>query len=90
MGPGAAGRTGETGAGQARKSGQPAGGGRPAPGRGPAAEPGPLDLEALSKADLLTRAAELDVPGRSKMAKPELIKAIQAAGRPKRRARKIS
>ncbi|HZC60534.1 MAG TPA: Rho termination factor N-terminal domain-containing protein, partial [Streptosporangiaceae bacterium] len=88
--PGAAGDTGETGTGQARKGGRPAGGGRPAAGRGPAAESGPPDLDALSKADLLARAAELDIPGRSKMSKPELIKAIQAAGRPKRRARKIS
>ncbi|MGH3119940.1 MAG: Rho termination factor N-terminal domain-containing protein, partial [Streptosporangiaceae bacterium] len=59
-------------------------------GRAPAPESGPPDLDALSKADLLARAAELDIPGRSKMSKPELIKAIQAAGRPKRRARKIS
>lgn len=99
MGPGAAGGTGETGAGQARKGGRPAGAGRPAAGRAPvaaraeaaeAAESGSPDLDALSKADLLARAAELDIPGRSKMSKPELIKAIQAAGRPKRRARKIS
>ena len=89
MGPGAAGGTGETGAGQARAAGRPPGGGRPA-ARGPAAASGPPDLDALSKADLLARAAELDIPGRSKMPKPELIKAIQAAGRPKRRARKIS
>jgi DNA end-binding protein Ku len=85
MGPTATGGTGETGTGQAR----PDGGGRPA-ARGPAAASGPPDLDALSKADLLARAAELDIPGRSKMPKPELIKAIQAAGRPKRRARKIS
>lgn len=99
MGPGAAGGTGETGAGPARKGGRPAGAGRPAAGRAPvagraepaeAAESGSPDLDALSKADLLARAAELDIPGRSKMSKPELIKAIQAAGRPKRRARKIS
>jgi DNA end-binding protein Ku len=85
MGPTATGGTGETGTGQVR----PAGGGRPA-ARGPAAPSGAPDLDALSKADLLARAAELDIPGRSKMPKPELIKAIQAAGRPKRRARKIS
>ena len=93
MGPAAAGGTGETGAGQARKGGRPAGGGRrrqASRSGGPAAESGPPDLDALSKADLLARAAELDIPGRSKMSKPELIKAIQAAGRPKRRARKIS
>jgi hypothetical protein len=44
----------------------------------------------MSKADLLARAAELDIPGRSKMTKPELVKAIRAASRPKRGARKIS
>jgi DNA end-binding protein Ku len=67
-----------------------AGGCRRAAGRGRPAESGPPDLDALSKADLLARAAELDIPGRSKMSKPELIKAIRAAGRPKRRAQKIS
>jgi hypothetical protein len=59
MGPAAAG-TGETGAGQARKGTRPAGGSRPAAGRGRAEESGPPDLDALSKADLLARAAELD------------------------------
>jgi hypothetical protein len=44
----------------------------------------------MTKADLLARAAELDVQGRSKMAKPELITAITDAGTPKRRSRKIS
>ena len=73
------------------RGGQARGGGEPAGGRGRAGAPasGP-DLSALSKADLLARAAELDIPGRSKMSKPELIKAIQAATRPKRGARKIS
>jgi hypothetical protein len=50
-------------------------------------------LDSLSKAGLLARAAELDIPGRSKMAKPELIEAITAASAaqpPKRRPRKIS
>jgi DNA end-binding protein Ku len=91
MGP-AAGGTGQTGAGQARPSegARPARSSGPTAGRGRAADSGPPDLDALSKADLLARAAELDIPGRSKMSKPELIKAIQAAGRPKRRARKIS
>ena len=72
--------------------GQGGGGGRPAAGRGraPAAATGAADPGELSKADLLARAAELDIPGRSKMSKPELIKAIRAAGRPKRGARKIS
>jgi len=90
MGPAAAGGTGETGAGQGRAGGRAAAGGRPASGRGLAAESGPPDLDALSKADLLARAAELDIPGRSKMSKPELVKAIQAASRPKRGTRKIS
>ena len=61
-------------------------GARPGTGHGVRA----AGLAALSKADLLARAAELDIAGRSKMSKPELIKAIQAAGRPKRGARKIS
>ena len=67
------------------------GGGAPA-GRGqsPAAETGTADLDDLSKAELLARAAERDIPGRSKMSKPELIKAIRAAARPKRGARRIS
>ena len=72
-----AGRAGTSGTRASRAGG---GGGGPA-GRGPAqsAQSGPPDLDALSKADLLARAAELDIPGRSKMSKPELIKAIQAA-----------
>jgi DNA end-binding protein Ku len=92
MGPVAAGGTGETGTGQAQAGARPSEAARPAAarGRGPAADSEAPDLDALSKADLLARAAELDIPGRSKMSKPELIKAIQAAGRPKRRARKIS
>jgi DNA end-binding protein Ku len=48
------------------------------------------DLAALTKAGLLARAAELDLPGRSKMSKPELIEAITEASAPKRRRRKIS
>ncbi len=67
------------------------GGGAPAArGRSPAAETGTADLEELPKPELLARAAELDIPGRSKMSKPELIKAIRAAARPKRGTRKIS
>jgi DNA end-binding protein Ku len=66
------------------------GGGTAGRSRAQSAQPGPPDLDALSKADLLARAAELDIPGRSKMSKPELIKAIQAASRPKRGTRKIS
>ena len=53
----------------------------------------PPDLDRLSKADLLARAADLDVPGRSRMSKPELIEAITAASAAqpgKRRSRKIS
>ena len=102
MGPGAAGGgAGESGAAGtgARGStargtggGQGRGSGGPGPGRGraPAAETGPADLNGLSKAELAARAAELDIAGRSKMSKPELIKAIRAAARPKRGARKIS
>jgi DNA end-binding protein Ku len=62
-------------------------------GRGRGARPGgPSDLDSLSKADLMARAADLDIAGRSKMSKPELIEAIGAAsaGSPKRRPRKIS
>ena len=53
-----------------------------------------LDRPGMSSsADLLARAADLDIPGRSKMSKPELIEAISAASgaQPrKRRSRKIS
>ena len=63
-----------TGDGRGRGGGAPAG-----RGRSPAAETGTADLDELSKAELLARAAELDIPGRSKMSKPELIKAIRAA-----------
>jgi len=44
----------------------------------------------MSKADLLARAAELDLAGRSKMSKPELIEAIAEATTPARRGRKVS
>jgi DNA end-binding protein Ku len=101
MGPGADSEAGSAGAGGASASGAGAsgtragrarGGGGGAAGRGRAqsGQSGPPDLDALSKADLLARAAELDIPGRSKMSKPELVKAIQAASRPKRGTRKIS
>ena len=59
---------------------------------GPAGHGGkgePEDLAAMTKAALVARAAELDLPGRSKMTKPELISAITDAGQ-NRRARKIS
>jgi DNA end-binding protein Ku len=48
------------------------------------------ELAAMSKADLLARAAELDLQGRSKMSKPQLIEAITEAGTPPRRGRKVS
>jgi DNA end-binding protein Ku len=48
------------------------------------------DLEAMSKADLLARAAELDVQGRSKMSKPQLIEAIADAGMPSGRGKRVS
>jgi len=54
---------------------------------GPAKE---QELEAMSKADLLARAAELDLQGRSKMSKAQLIEAIGDAGTPARRGRKVS
>ncbi|MFN2587249.1 MAG: Ku protein [Actinomycetota bacterium] len=38
------------------------------------------DLSGLSKQELLERAKELDIAGRSKMGKTELVKAIQKAG----------
>ena len=81
-------RAGGTRAGGARAGGTGSGGAGAS--RAPAAQSGPPDLDALSKADLLARAAELDIPGRSKMSKPELVKAIQAASRPRRGTRKIS
>jgi DNA end-binding protein Ku len=48
------------------------------------------ELESMSKADLLARAAELDLQGRSKMSKPQLIEAIAEASTPARRGRKVS
>jgi DNA end-binding protein Ku len=49
-------------------------------------------LDGLNKAELAKRAAELDIPGRSRMSKPELIEAISAAAAPppRRRAARIS
>lgn len=76
------------------ESGGTAAGASSGSGRGRAArKDGAAELDSLSKADLLVRAAELDIPGRSKMAKPELIEAIttaSAAQPGKRRSRKIS
>jgi DNA end-binding protein Ku len=56
----------------------------------PASTAVPQDLDGMSKADLLARAAKLDIQGRSKMTKPELIQAIGDAEPSKRRGRKIS
>lgn len=59
----------------------------------PARKDAAAELDSLSKADLLARAAELDIPGRSRMSKPELIEAITAASAAQpatRRSRKIS
>jgi DNA end-binding protein Ku len=85
-------------AGPAAAGGQPAGtspgGKRGAAGQGGTdrkrGAAGPPDLDAMTRAELQARAAELDIPGRSKMAKPELIEAITAAGAPRRRSAKIS
>jgi DNA end-binding protein Ku len=55
--------------------------------RGAAGQP---DLDGMTRAELLARAAELGIPGRSRMSKPELIEAITAAGPPKGRSQKIS
>lgn len=69
----------------------PAGGG-PAGGRGgsPSGEGEDHGLAAMSKSDLLARAGELGVEGRSKMTKDQLIGAVKAATSPKRRGRKAS
>lgn len=47
-------------------------------------------LAAMSKADLLARAGELGIEGRSKMTKDQLMDAVKAATSPKRRGRKAS
>jgi DNA end-binding protein Ku len=78
-------RTGETRAAEGAEAAAP-GEDQPA---APAGEAG-QDLDGMTKGELLARAAELDIPGRSKMTKPELIEAIGAAAAPKRRGRKIS
>jgi DNA end-binding protein Ku len=81
---------GAGGTGERPAAGRPAGS-REAAGRRKAPAGGE-DLSGLGKAELAARAAELDIPGRSKMSKPELIEAITAAGAPPRgrRSRKIS
>ena len=47
-------------------------------------------FDGMSKAELLDRASQLDVQGRSKMTKLELVKALTEAEAPKRRGRKVS
>lgn len=47
-------------------------------------------FEGMSKADLLARAAELDVQGRTKMTKLELVKALTEVEAPKRKRRRAS
>lgn len=44
----------------------------------------------MSKAELLARAAEVDVPGRSKMSKLQLVRALTEAEAPKRGGRRVS
>jgi DNA end-binding protein Ku len=43
------------------------------------------DLSTLTKADLMARAADLGVEGRSKMTRPELVRALERAAKPARR-----
>jgi DNA end-binding protein Ku len=69
---------------------QPAGPAEPAAAAGPARQGKQEDLDELTKPELLARAAELDLQGRSKMSKAELIAAIADAGTPGRRGQKIS
>jgi len=45
------------------------------------------DLSALGKSQLQARAAELEIPGRSKMTRAELAEAVAAATKPARRRR---
>jgi len=42
-------------------------------------QPDAADLEALPKGDLVKRASELDIPGRSSMTKGQLVKALRKA-----------
>lgn len=48
------------------------------------------DLSSLNKSELLARAAELDVEGRSRMTKEQLVDAVKAASGAHRRSRKAS
>ena len=60
---------------------------RPARPAGKGKQP---DAGEMTRAELLARATELDIQGRSKMSKAQLIDAVADAGTPKRRGRKIS
>ena len=44
------------------------------------------DLSALSKAELYARASELDLPGRSRMSREELVEALGRVAHPRRKA----
>ncbi|MGR2739852.1 non-homologous end joining protein Ku [Billgrantia sp. Q4P2] len=46
----------------------------------PAAKHRPAELDSLSRDELYERAQQLDVPGRSRMSKAELVEAIASAG----------
>jgi DNA end-binding protein Ku len=80
----------KTGLSRAAEGASPAAGQPAGPAEPTAVPAGPEDLDELTKPQLLARAAELDLQGRSKMSKAELIEAIADAGPPKRRGRKIS
>jgi len=71
-----------------------AGGGRDEPADdaagGAGSQASEQGLAAMSKADLLARAGELGIEGRSKMTKDQLVEAVKAATSPKRRGRKAS
>jgi len=56
--------------------------------RAPAGEQQSFD--GMSKAELLERAAELDVQGRSKMSKLQLVEALTESTTPRRRGRRVS
>ena len=64
-----------------------------APAKAPAKRPAPRgaprrrveDVSGLSKAELLARAAELGIPGRSKMSRDELEHAVAGASKPAKR-----
>ncbi|MGR4069463.1 non-homologous end joining protein Ku [Billgrantia sp. C5P2] len=46
----------------------------------PSGKPRPAELDSLSRDELYERAQKLDVPGRSRMSKAELVEAIASAG----------